>query len=811
MLAAPPPDRSNAQHDSSRPLQAAFGRNPTSSKLGRSGPPPRIDPSAASKQERNVVYSLCVLTRIPDRPFLRPDQRTSASNGHDSPKAGSSGPRSPFRMPPRSRTTPLPLAPPSPEFTNLDCAFPPFPTTANRSATPIKDSASTISAVSDLDYEYVREHAEPYNMMGPRSPRSIFDANHTRGLSVGSSRSRNRSMTAGAHAEPIPRPSTAGGVQRRKPSLASISGGPKSGIDAVPPMPPSQPQNNQSHTASTSANTALSSSPHTSPPRRQRADGDHSGLGSALEGGSTSNINPYNRAQPFLANEPPILRSGRSPSPWINDQPQSAMHPPNLRNQTRPSRMDDSFGRASIKDRDHSQPRAPSSPSRSQTFPIRKESRDLNGLPTGGLPRRPSEPSPASRHRRPAMSNRNESAPEQPHNFMPYQPGEPNLPLQGSRNFAAPQRGATPPQTGPTSLWGGFPARLNGGFAPPKEGFFPPRATSRNVARSEQVLPKNHNRMGEREANVFAGNPAQLPVASMAAELDIGNPYHTPTDSNSSDASSISVAQTGSSMSSPPRSVTSEAPSKIGHKPDSLDLKLELDIQPPQRPDSYSRGPDSPTDPAFQHGRLSPIPGHESLEPLPLAPAPLQTTKSRQKQDTAPTPARRPTTGAGKGPCRECNLPIIGKAVSSADGRLTGRYHKECFNCRTCHQPFATADFYVHQNHPYCAQHYHALNNSLCKACNSGIEGQYLETDTSRNDKDKYHPGCFTCTTCRIPLQNDYFELSAKVYCERDAHRAMQLHSKGNNLLGVPGSRGQRPGGPQRFPERRTTKLMMMA
>jgi hypothetical protein len=102
------------------------------------------------------------------------------------------------------------------------------------------------------------------------------------------------------------------------------------------------------------------------------------------------------------------------------------------------------------------------------------------------------------------------------------------------------------------------------------------------------------------------------------------------------------------------------------------------------------------------------------------------------------------TTG-NKGNCRGCGEIIRGKSVSSADGRLTGRYHKECFVCETCDEPFPTNDFYVIDNHPFCARHYHQLNGSLCQSCDKGIEGEYLETDM----KQKFHPFCFTC---RVPL-----------------------------------------------------------
>jgi hypothetical protein len=35
--------------------------------------------------------------------------------------------------------------------------------------------------------------------------------------------------------------------------------------------------------------------------------------------------------------------------------------------------------------------------------------------------------------------------------------------------------------------------------------------------------------------------------------------------------------------------------------------------------------------------------------------------------------------------CRRCNLPIEKQAVSSSDGQLKGKYHRDCFSCHSCH------------------------------------------------------------------------------------------------------------------------------
>lgn len=210
---------------------------------------------------------------------------------------------------------------------------------------------------------------------------------------------------------------------------------------------------------------------------------------------------------------------------------------------------------------------------------------------------------------------------------------------------------------------------------------------------------------------------------------------------------------------------------------------LKLDSQARNIPPAHSRT--KSRDPAIQGGKISPL---LPVSPRASSPPPLQ-------RPAASNNVRRPATA--KGNCKGCGLLIKGKSVSSADGRLTGRYHnnKKCFACQTCNEPFATATFYVLDDAPYCERHYHKLNNSMCHSCDRGIEGQYLETQRLQ----KFHPTCLTCSDCRRVLKRDYFEMNGKVYCERDAFRRAQQR----NFLG--------PGGATSRMERRTTRLMMMA
>lgn len=301
--------------------------------------------------------------------------------------------------------------------------------------------------------------------------------------------------------------------------------------------------------------------------------------------------------------------------------------------------------------------------------------------------------------------------------------------------------------------------------------------------------------------------------SSLAVGYSVGNPYHTPNLSQSSNGSGMSLASITSSRSSPPSDVGLGR--RKGSDNGTVDaLARDLSKMPAQRVqtsppkvspksatqapvrEQWAKGmppprfdvstPESPMDPAVQDGYFTRPPPRSENRPAP------------QRSVTLPTPTpKRPVTA--KGNCKGCSEPIKGKSVSSADGRLTGRYHKACFVCKTCSEPFATATFYVLNDSPYCERHYHQLNNSMCKTCDRGIEGQYLETER----RTKYHPHCLTCSDCKTILRHDYFEMNGRVYCERDAmRRATQRNMANGGGLNVPGQTNRM--------ERRTTRLMMI-
>lgn len=199
-------------------------------------------------------------------------------------------------------------------------------------------------------------------------------------------------------------------------------------------------------------------------------------------------------------------------------------------------------------------------------------------------------------------------------------------------------------------------------------------------------------------------------------------------------------------------------------------------------PAQASEPADAPSEILRKDSNMSVDDQTHSILPAPAVP-------TEEEPQAQPTLTRSGTTGK-KAACRGCRKQIEGKSVKAADGRLTGRWHKACFVCYTCKQPFETADFYVIDNQPYCEQHYHEKNGSVCHGCRRGIEGEFLETTSGPRGAvvRKFHKRCFTCVECRMVLAEDYYEIAGRVHCERHALAAMRSQAR----RAPPGA----PGGP---------------
>jgi hypothetical protein len=621
-------------------------------------------------------------------------------------------------MPSRAR-------PPSPELTNLDCAFPPFPMKVSRSNTPVSDARSQNS---DNESSYVRAHAEPYNAPSRRG-------------STSSSGMRKRSKTIGGNNDTAQTPPTP--VRGRRPSLANVTAGARSGFKNAPPLPSPLICVASGETQNPKLGNEiipLLGSPPINPssqskdlfqspsPRKLGKLGD--GSTDALRGQQGSQTVPNGNISKGTGIKIPTFDDDtRKPSDMVklaheSSEPAREIGAPSYRTR-RPPPIANTWLK---KPEDGS--RAPfeksqGSPSRSHTFPLATGTNAVAENINKATQRRPSEPSVTSQ-----------------------------------------------------SSWPLGPATI--------------------------VMPVKP--------------PLQAPLSGTVSFSE--RSYHSPSESASSYGSVNSVEQSASSRSSQP--LQDVEPVKVL---DSASRQGQPEVQEPEiltppKPPLLNYDADSPTDPAFQNGRLTPVEPSE-LHRTQTTPEPPAQTSVSLADDPEQDSKRRPllrskTTGSNKGQCRGCSKIIAAnqKSVSSADGRLTGRYHKECFACTTCHGAFATADFYVLKDQPYCAQHYHALNGSLCGSCGRGIEGQYLEATRSEvKGPEKFHAKCFTCVMCRVVLKHDYFAHHGRFFCERDIHRVASPPNRSPNGRGPVGnsylsaSNGMPRG---KFPERRSTKLMNM-
>ncbi|KIW72440.1 hypothetical protein PV04_00634 [Phialophora macrospora] len=745
-------------------------------------PPPRTD---SSNSLRDMRSQRPLLPKIdPSVGFRAPayqGELTPASSGHNSmisPVSAGSGPKSPWPAV-RKASIPGPRRPPSPELTNLDCAFPPFPLPARAPTTRRRDRSATER--SDAKRSKSREGRKGAAQSSKRPPLTR----------EGSS---NASGTKSSDSLPTlkqPRPTSPLSNEIKLENHQVSAGKPP---DIHLPISISPP--------TTEPLPGISLSLHSSTGNIQTKAPDDARLDPSLAtfdfGGAVSNKSESHPVESWLnerarADTEPAYKSKRPP-PILSNQE----IPPLAKSSTVPQPSPSgSFGRSL--GRLFSRRRSQSATSRRDV--VRQALSD--------------EPDSFDK----SIAGQSMLSPGSERSFFTAEPSpRATSPLRGPE--PSPLRGPEPSPSHEESL------KALEGIAPEPTIVAPPGVVLESAVdaakRSGQVLPSN------------------LDVTQSPEPFETSESHSAPEGSGLIEALrrvSIDSASSYGSIGFTERTTSSRSTAPhVDPMPiepfTSLDSTLidsgYVDIPAPLRPKLPELSPDSPTDPLFQEGRLSPIPDSThhpqgSLDSLPSI---------HVERETSPEPAQAPEprpsmrnkanlSVPNKGVCRGCaQLILVGqKSVSSADGRLTGRYHKDCFVCQTCKSAFPTAEFYVHNDHPYCAHHYHELENSLCATCGKGIEGLYMETaNVAGRGKEKHHPSCLKCTTCKIRLDHDYFELSGKVYCERDAFRLASSPKSHHNAPSRPsplvreyissGDPGLVKG--RNFPERRTTRLMTM-
>ena len=108
--------------------------------------------------------------------------------------------------------------------------------------------------------------------------------------------------------------------------------------------------------------------------------------------------------------------------------------------------------------------------------------------------------------------------------------------------------------------------------------------------------------------------------------------------------------------------------------------------------------------------------------------------------------------------CDKCSGPISGSFLRA----LEKKWHNECFSCTTCGCSLSE-NYYMHENMPYCRDHYIIASCERCKHCTLPIETEFVY---GLNDW-MYHVGCFKCEVCEKPLEQ-YFVKDNKAFCLED-------------------------------------------
>ncbi|KAJ1501441.1 hypothetical protein HMI54_012703 [Coelomomyces lativittatus] len=125
----------------------------------------------------------------------------------------------------------------------------------------------------------------------------------------------------------------------------------------------------------------------------------------------------------------------------------------------------------------------------------------------------------------------------------------------------------------------------------------------------------------------------------------------------------------------------------------------------------------------------------------------------------------------GASHCSGCKRVI--ERNSRVCAALGKKYHVACFQCLRCGAPFPDKSFYVFENEPHCQMCYHIVNDSLCRGCETPIEGPCVSVLEGR-----FHPECFSCVTCGELLTGVYYAFDNQSYCEHHI-RELQRSIKG--------------------------------
>nr|XP_057911570.1 filamin-binding LIM protein 1 [Doryrhamphus excisus]XP_057911571.1 filamin-binding LIM protein 1 [Doryrhamphus excisus]XP_057911572.1 filamin-binding LIM protein 1 [Doryrhamphus excisus] len=194
---------------------------------------------------------------------------------------------------------------------------------------------------------------------------------------------------------------------------------------------------------------------------------------------------------------------------------------------------------------------------------------------------------------------------------------------------------------------------------------------------------------------------------------------------------------------------------------------ISSSTSPPFHPPAAAEMPSNSTDPVIPPPPPSPV---QKQRPVTSQ----QPPNPKKEEKTAPssgTTSTEQSNGVKKdnpreksrGACAFCRKPIL--FSEEALTALQKLYHKGCFRCRSCSSPLAGKQFYHEAEIPKCEK-CHEASLEICWSCGHRIKGKLV-----RALQRTYHPACFTCVTCKQPLENFIQADTGELYCCLDYNR----------------------------------------
>lgn len=191
-----------------------------------------------------------------------------------------------------------------------------------------------------------------------------------------------------------------------------------------------------------------------------------------------------------------------------------------------------------------------------------------------------------------------------------------------------------------------------------------------------------------------------------------------------------------------------------------------------------SRSPSSASSPRSNRSPSTdvlPDPSAESDEAPPDTPAPVPTSQrggataatftpppaGSPRGETPPSQqAPAPPPSSGRPPCARCGEQIRGAGLKA----LGAAWHKDCFVCTHCGQPF-TGKILQKDGNPYCENDFRTLFGGSqarnCRACGERITGPFMKALNGF-----WHADHFVCRECGGSVSEGYYEKDDWPHCK---------------------------------------------